>query len=310
MTEPITDVYIDQWIKEKTGGGTSPLFREVNGQLYMWDAEQGRFVPAPGMPSTSERSTIKVEHADGSVWLHDSQTGQPIVQLTEPEPVKNYGYVERPVVDPTNPSRVIRVDKVPIVETTMKGNVLYGRAEGDTQFQPLQEFPTTPAAGPQRAPRYPEEEELARLNVQKARQDVMSPYALALQQMDEALGEIEGRLQRREISVAEADRLANLVRSNVGAALRGTSPWQIEQQRQNLASDVLRNQLSAGTSMASNLLSGLGSVYGNILSGHGAPAMDPLAMAKGFVQDLGGGPDMAALARAILAGALRPQQGW
>jgi hypothetical protein len=87
----------------------------------------------------------------------------------------------------------------------------------------------------------------------------------------------------------------------------------MRQQQQNLASNILSDRMTTGSSLASSLLSGAGNIYGRILSGHGAPTgFNPLAMAQGFVQEMGGGPELTALAKAILTGALQQsaQGGW
>jgi hypothetical protein len=69
---------------------------------------------------------------------------------------------------------------------------------------------------------------------------------------------------------------------------------------------MLSDRLSTGSSLASSLVSGLGNIYGNILSSAKPPTnFDPMAMAKTFTDDMGGGSEMAQLAKAILAGALR-----
>jgi hypothetical protein len=292
--------------------------------------------------------TITVVHEDGSRWLHDAATGDPIRQMSGPTQTAqtNYGYVTRPQAGSSGVGPFQRTQQVPIVETKTVNGVLYGRPEGSAQFQPIQDFnpPTgtettirgntvyrqnadgtlTPiqelpstATAPQRAPRYPEEEQLARLQVQKAQQDLMSPYALAQQQTQEAITAIQQQLANGDITVEEANRLMALTRSNLEAAMQGTTPFQMDQarqqaerlerqQRENLAAQTLDRTVSSGTSMANALLSGASGIYGNMLN-VGAPLnFDPLAMAKGFVTDLGGGPQMSEMAQAILRGALSP----
>jgi hypothetical protein len=161
------------------------------------------------------------------------------------------------------------------------------------------------SAGAQRAPRYPEEEELDRLQVQKARQDLMSPYVLQQQQVDEAIESIRSQIASGRLSPQEADKQIQLLRLNQIAGLQGTTPFAMETQKQNLASNVLDRQLSAGSGMATSLLSGAGNIYGNILAGHGTPTnFNPLMMAKLFTQEMGGGPELSNLARSILTGAL------
>lgn len=269
----------EQWVAQQTGGGSdsdTPLFRVgPDGQLYMWDASRGSFVPAPGMPGawqiegaapTTPKTTQYQDPMDGSEWIIDATTGEKIQQLSPAIP----GWV---------PGRGV----------------------------------VAPPQAPQRAPRYPEEIQMAQLQIQKAQRDLMDPATLALQQLDSVQKSIETKLRNREIDLAEADRLMTLARGNITAALKGTTPFQMEQfqqqqraQQANLASNMLSDRLSTGSSLASSLVSGLGNIYGNILSSAKPPTnFDPMAMAKTFTDDMGGGSEMAQLAKAILAGALR-----
>ena len=301
-----------------------------------------------------ESKTITVVHEDGSRWLHSASTGEPIRQMTGPTQAaqaKTYGYVSTAPSGPSDAGITARTSRTPIVEQKMVNDVLYGRAEGESTYRPLQDFSAPqagaaaryrefggnlyqetpeglklvlekgPAAAPQRAPRYPEEIELDRLKIQQMQQELMDPFSLAQQQYQQVIQTIQEQLAAGELSVEEADRMVALSKANLEATLQGTSPWQMEQarkaeerserqQRQSLASGLVNQQMSSGSSMANSLLSGASGIYGGILKSSNAPLnFDPLAMAKGFVTDMAGGPDMAQMAQAILRGALSPQGG-
>ena len=273
----------DEAFQRAMGGGSStdaPIFREgPDGQLYMWDATRGVFVPAPGMPGewqiegaapTTPKTAQYQDPMDGSEWIIDSTTGEKIQQLS-------------PAIPGWTPGRGVVA------------------------------APSTP----QRAPRYPEEIQLAQLEIQKAQRDLMDPFSLAQQQVDAAIQSIQQRLARGEIDSAEATRLMSLARANIDATLRGATPWQMEQAQQqqknqqaNLASNVLGDRMNVGSSMATGLLSGLGGIYGKILSSANPPTnFDPMLMAKTFTTDMGGGQQLSDMAKAILSGALQQQQG-
>jgi hypothetical protein len=174
----------------------------------------------------------------------------------------------------------------------------------------------------------PAELQLQELQVQKAQRDLANPFVLAQQQMAEAIGAIQRQIASGEIDPAEGERLIGLSRANIGAALAGTSPWQMEQaktqqkqfdqtfqqqkaqQQQGLARGLLGDQLSTGSNMAQGLLSGLGGIYGKILGSSAPPTnFNPLDMAKAFTYDMGGGQQMNDLAKNILMGALQGQGG-
>jgi hypothetical protein len=167
------------------------------------------------------------------------------------------------------------------------------------------------------APLSAEDQRLKQLQIQKAEQGLMSPYALAQQQTQEAITAIQQQLARGEITVEEANRLMALTRANLEAAMQGTSPYQMEQdrlaaerserqQRQSIASNIIDRSVSSGTSMANSLLSGASGIYGGILSSSKPPTnFDPLAMAKAYTDELGGGPEMSQMAQAILRGAMQ-----
>lgn len=157
---------------------------------------------------------------------------------------------------------------------------------------------------------------MGNLNIQKAQQDLMSPFALREQQAEEAIKAIQQQLAAGTIDYKTANERMALVRANLDAALKGTTPWQMEtykqeredrqnENRQSIAQNILSQNLSTGANLAQGLMSGATGIFGQILPGKGAPTnFNPLMMAQGFTEQMGGGSEMTQLARSILSGAL------
>jgi hypothetical protein len=127
-----------------------------------------------------------------------------------------------------------------------------------------------------------------------------------MSQHETDIREIGNMIARGEIDQSQADRMLGLSRSNFEASLQGATPFQQQTQKQNLASDILGRRMSTGSNMAQGLMSGANSIYGNILGGQNPPTnFNPLMMAQGFTDQMGGGPELSALAKAVLSGALQ-----
>ncbi len=252
-----------QWSIQTRNDGTKVRVNELTGQSEPIEG----FGPTPVKPSTDQWQNPE----DGSTWIIDQNTGEPIKRLSNPIPGWQPGLGVR--------------------------------------------WPAQAAQAPQRAPRYPDEEQLAQLNLEKARRDLQAPFALALQQQQEVMDAIQSQLAKGEISIDEANRLMALSKSNLSAALQGTTPFQMNQEKQRqkqaqqqMASSFITNRLQSGSSMASGLMSGLGGIFGNILSSAGAPYnFNPLSMAQNFTDQMTGGPQLADLAKALLTGAFQPR---
>ena len=278
--------------------------------------------------TTGSRGTVVI-HGDGSKWLHNPYTGEPISQLSAaPQPESTpqpsdftfegdrYTY-KRGRDGQWYPYVSLKgEDAAGAVKTVTRGNTIY-RQEADGRLTPIQELPATPTAAPQRAPRFPEEIVAAQLSNEKLRRSLEDPFTSAYSQMDATIQAIQGQLAAGQIDQSEANRLMALARSNVEAALLGTTISQQqerqrlrEKQQQDLADSLLQRQVAYGTQTASSLLSGLLGAYGKVLKSSNAPAMpDPYAMAKSFVMDLSGGSDQqTALAAGIIRGALGGEQ--
>lgn len=287
MTDPLDDLIANRM------GGTpqQPIVREINGVMYQWNPQTEQWELPPGVVfgpqmggQDDSRSTSWRTLPNGNLALLDDQTGEVIREIPA-ETAQREQYVEHGgslyVQDPSAPNGLRLI------------------------------LPKPPPAAPQRAPRFPEEIELQQLQIEQARRSMEDPYTQAMRQNEAVINSIQQQLASGQITMEEADRMMALSRANLSAALKGTTPFQLDQARQQtkrqqetLAQSHLQSQLGSSSSMATGLLSGLGGIYGNILGGQGPPLdFNPLAMAQGFTHQMGGGPELAERARAVLMGA-------
>jgi len=253
-----------------------------------------------GQEREAERSVVRIQEIAGHTWGLNRH-GQPIV---------DYGPVEQEAgatkttrwTDPTSGAEYIVNSETGEIVKQLSGPL--------PGWVPGRGVPAPAGAGPQRAPRYPEEEELARLQVQKARQSLIPPQALVMQQHNETIDQVAAMLASGEMTPAQADEYMRLIQANTAAALRGTSPWQQEEAKRQTTqanraagASMLNQRVSSGSSMASSLLSGAQEGFSRILGGTGAPTnFNPLEMAKGYVTDLGGGSQVSDFVKALLMG--------
>jgi uncharacterized protein YoaH (UPF0181 family) len=143
------------------------------------------------------------------------------------------------------------------------------------------------------------------LQIQRAEQDLRDPFTLSLEQQDQAIRTIQQQLASGQLSPKDADQLIDQVRAATSAGLQGTTPYQMQTDRQSLARGVLGDRMSNASSLAQGLLSGATDMFSRVLSSSNPPYnFDPFLMAKQYTDDLYGGPQMAETARAILMGAL------
>lgn len=301
-------------------------------------------MPWPDDDTTSTTNTwVKVWRPEyNQYWYYDRVTKQymqpagpveatlpeapksPIISTTVPylprynpdASITGYEWLENPNYVP--PASATKTDQW---QDPMDGSIWIIDSQGDKLKQLSPAIPgwapglgvRAPQQAPQRAPRYPEEIEEARLRNEQLRRDLTNPLLLGQQQLNEAISLIQGQIAAGELDPAEGERQLGLARAHLSAALQGTTPWQMEQakrdasqQQANLAQRLLADQLGTGASMAQGLLSGLGGIYGNILQSSKPPVnFNPLEMAKAFTGDVGGGQEMNQLARNVLLGALR-----
>lgn len=171
---------------------------------------------------------------------------------------------------------------------------------------------------PQRAPRYAEEVELAQLQIEKARQDLLPQQALLLQNHFKTIDTLEQQLQSKQITPEEASRYMEQARGYLDAALRGTTPWQQEQEQrkrkefeQGLGRDILNQRLASSSSLASALTGQATSALGGgaIIPRGERVSYNPMASAQGFADEAQGGPQVTDFARSLLTGTRSPTPG-
>jgi len=311
------------------------------------EATERAWLEQQSSPSGSRLGTTKVVRDDGSTWLYDLDNKQFLIEV-EPAPTpKVEGYVTRPM--PNEELQATVDTRLPVTGTKTIGNTLYGRVGEEATYSPLQTFGSeagaarkyrefggnlyeetanglrlvmekpAPSGGaaPQRAPRWPEEVELAQLQIEEKRRALEDPYTQALRQTNQMIDTVQSQIASGQLSLDQGSEMMALARANLRAAMQGATPYQLaeqqrmrEQQRQNLAQDMLNQQMASGTSMASSLLSAATQGYGRIYSSTNPPLdFDPMAMARNFIYEMGGGsPQQTALASGILRGAFEGGQ--
>jgi hypothetical protein len=146
----------------------------------------------------------------------------------------------------------------------------------------------------------------------KIRQEMQGAQALALQQHYNVIGALQKQLAEGQTTPAEADKLMQLSKANLEAAMKGTTPFQMDQEKskrenesRSQANTYIKNQLDTGSQMATGLVGGLGTIYGKILGGQADVPynFNPMQIAQDYTQQLSGGSELSTLALNILKGA-------
>jgi hypothetical protein len=292
----LTSLAREQKAEEKAAGAPPKV---VQGQV--WDAEQGRFVPAPGLPQTAARTAA----AAGEV-----NAGGKRYRWVPNYPGDAQGrYEEVPGIGAPDEERGAKPGRVFTV-----GRSIYREAEDGTVTKVGEE----PRDATQRAPRYPEEEEQARLNIQKTQRELMDKRRLAIQGHQETVRHVQGMLERGEIDPQAADAYVEASRLATEAALRGSTPFEeaqekrvAEQERKKIGRDILDQRLSSGVSLASSLLSSATGLAGKAVFRPGQTTLDydPLEDLMSLLNELQGGEDVTPYAKGLLMGAAQGTPG-
>lgn len=157
------------------------------------------------------------------------------------------------------------------------------------------------------------------LRNQKAERDLMSKSVLAQQQADEAITRLQEQYANGQLSLQDRDKQMSLIRSNYEAAMKGTTPWDMEtwqkeqeqsriEKQQTLARNLMSDRLQTGSSLAQGLMTGLGGIYSKVYGRTKPPLIDPFQLARDFTNSMGSDPQMTELARSVLMGALADHQ--
>lgn len=152
--------------------------------------------------------------------------------------------------------------------------------------------------------------EYYRAQTEKIRRELEPKYGRMLQDYYDSVRQIQGMIERGDMTPAEADAYMERFRANMEAALRGTTPFeqqraqeQEKRQRAEIGRDILNQRLTTGTSLATSLLSGFQQALPYL--GAGLPrgetlTFDPFAIARSFTTEMQGGQEVGDLARALL----------
>jgi hypothetical protein len=140
-----------------------------------------------------------------------------------------------------------------------------------------------------------------------------APAAQLFDNMYSALTDIQGLMEKGQMSPAEGQTYMDSIKAQTQSALRGTTPFAEAQQRQNYirdaastGRDILTNRVAQSSALAQALINSIKPRGENF----DFSKLDPFALAKGFVNDVGGGQGVAdtssALVQSLLGGV---QQG-
>lgn len=236
-------------------------------------------VPNPNYnPSTQQpKFQLVSDPEDGSVWTWDPVTGTTGKQIFGPKkdpPVfKEYG------------NKVYRVD---------------------TSGQ-LTEVMTISSD------RNPLDDAYKRAQIAKMEQESTPPVTLLLQQRDQVAQQLADDIRKGRRTTEDAGRIMAGVDAQLDAALQGATPHQLDEskrraatERRALGNSILNQRLDSATSMGQSLISSATSLAGRAMSGAGGVErinFDPLAMARQFSVDTGGGQEIYDMGKALLGGA-------
>ncbi len=250
-----------------------------DGIWYRIDPTTGKATPVEGMPGKATTQQPTLREVNGKLYQIDPATGK----ATPVEGIP--GETEKP-------------------QFTSHGGQLYRVNPDGTLTVAI--------------PRTPEEQQAARLAIEKEqlqiakyRQGMVPPAQLLLQQQFESINQLQGMLERNEITPAEAETYMGQIKAQTQAALAGTTIFQqqqaereYEQARRSTGANLLNTRLTTGAGMAQSILTGALGAYGKLYPGTGAPPMmDPLAMAQAFTTQMGGGQEVSDFAKSMLLGA-------
>jgi hypothetical protein len=270
----------------------------VGGRSYTWNADTDTFEPSPGVTQPTEKP---------------SATEKPVMVGGKP-----YRWVPNYPGDTQG-----HLEEIPGTDETAKEKpeeFTLGRSRFRVGPDGVPvKIAEEPRDTPQRAPRYPEEEEQAGLNLIRTRQqiaggerDLLPLQQRIIQGHQETVKYVQGMLERGEIEPAEADAYVTASLQAAQSALRGTTPYdeaqakrKAELERQQTGKDILDQRLSSGTSLASSLLSSATNLAGKAIfrPGQTSLGVDPLASLMPTLDQLQGGPEVTPYAKGLLLGA-------
>lgn len=285
------------------GGGTSGSVRpvrveRVDGSIVWIDSNTGRliFIEQLGTPETkaaydaknapTPRSPVVREWPDGSLRQYNYATSQWDLLALPP--------ISQP------PSKQLSG-----TGTSSPTATIFDPATGTLTSAP------NPSYAP---PPRPTEADLLQqqLQIQQAQQNLIPPMSLMYTQMMEAIKLVESKIAAGEITPDEGTAYIDGLRQQFDAALRGATPFQEQQGKlaqrnieRNLGWDILNQNAQRSTSLAASLMGTAGSMAQNTMmpAGKTSLGVDPLAIARAYAEQAGGGQQMSNFARSLLMGA-------
>lgn len=161
-----------------------------------------------------------------------------------------------------------------------------------------------------------QEEQIRGLQIQKAQQDLMPAQALVIKNHYALIDDLQRRVQSGQMTPDQADQYFQANQQYTLAALQGSTPLQIEKQRQDAEDarraagiNLINQRVSTGGQLASNLLSTASGLAQRAVfrPGQTSFGIDPLALARAFAvnttNDLGGGQGVSDFAKNLVMGA-------
>jgi hypothetical protein len=214
-----------------------------------------------------------------------------------------------------NPNYTPSKSSVP--STVTAGNTVYAWRQGRDGSWALYPELTKPAYST------PEEAESARLDIEakrlaiaKAQRDALPLQLQALQNYDATIAFLVNERKANRITMDEMNAKMALVKANLDATMRGTTPWQIEEAKREqknsdrtLGNSILNNRVQTSSTLANSILQGALGANLRLRPGESSLGIDPFAMATDYVNQQGGGAEMGDFAKALVTGAQAGGQG-
>lgn len=268
-----------------------PKVQMIDGKPYVWDEASSGFKPAPGLPAggttAKPSSTKQLVTRNGKSYVYDSDTGAftPATGL---------------------PDEVVKPDK-PTVHVAGNRVVTVGP---DGQLTTTVIDPEAQALATQQAQQNLQQ---GALNIQKSQQALLPEALLAIKNHAALIVDLHKQVADPTSALYGKPELADQYiaasKAYTDAALQGATPFQLQKQREDnermsrqQGVDLINQRLSSGSALASNLTNAAAGLAQHSLFAPGQTSfgVDPLAIAKAYTTDMGGGPEVSDFAKRLL----------
>lgn len=284
-----------------------PIIREHKGGLVVVDPVTGTAKPVSGAEPKSDVEAAEANQlhvgADGNLYAFNRKTGElaPVPGAPQRPPT--------PVNTQANEKYIVYPDGSTKPNPNWTGNRPGVHSIGGRIVT------TNPETGgiTGNVPVDPEQDALdnayKQAQIAKMQNDLVPGLEQVLRNRDAAIKGIKARFVSGELNADQATAYYKYVNDYTAAAYRGTTPMQIEQERNRQENERRRDgmqhlnqRISSGSSLASNLTSTYLQAAAAAHLGPGqSHGIDPLTLARAFVDDVGGG-DMSDFARELVMG--------